>query len=172
MPHGITQCYLPPGRGDIPALTPAEAGARLSDPGGMQGWVDLMVVVVVVCKVWMRVRTRTRSSDASSTTTTTTSRRDRSRTRTAPSRSSSVCRCSRSSKWSVTSDYTQFRVGCACAIAWRGGVNKRHIFGQIDRRLWLVTVSVFSMHGCAKNQRPKAGLCSASISSYYYFLFL
>jgi len=37
MPHGITQCYLPPGRGDIPALTPAEAGTRLSDPGGMQG---------------------------------------------------------------------------------------------------------------------------------------
>jgi len=36
MPHGITQCYLPPGRGDIPALTPAEAGTRLSDPGGMQ----------------------------------------------------------------------------------------------------------------------------------------
>ena len=40
MPHGITQCYLPPGRGDIPALTPAEAGTRLSDPGGMQCWVD------------------------------------------------------------------------------------------------------------------------------------
>jgi len=37
IPFGITQCYLPPGRGDIPALTPAEAGARLSDPGGMQG---------------------------------------------------------------------------------------------------------------------------------------
>ena len=35
--HGITQCYLPPGRGDIPTLTPAEAGTRLSDPGGMQG---------------------------------------------------------------------------------------------------------------------------------------
>ena len=34
--HAI-QCYLPPGRGDIPALTPAEAGTRLSDPGGMQG---------------------------------------------------------------------------------------------------------------------------------------
>ena len=33
MPHGITQCYLPPGRGDIPAITPAEAGTRLSDPG-------------------------------------------------------------------------------------------------------------------------------------------
>jgi len=32
MPHGITQCYLPPGRGDIPALSPAEAGTRLSDP--------------------------------------------------------------------------------------------------------------------------------------------
>ena len=37
MPHGITQCYLPPGRGDIPVLTQAEAGTRLSDPGGMQG---------------------------------------------------------------------------------------------------------------------------------------
>jgi len=37
MPHGITQCYLPRGRDDIPALTPAEAGTRLSDPGGMQG---------------------------------------------------------------------------------------------------------------------------------------
>ena len=43
MPHGITQCYLPPGRGDIPALNPAEAGTRLSDPGGMQGWVVLCV---------------------------------------------------------------------------------------------------------------------------------
>ena len=31
MPHGITQCYLPPGRGDIPALTLAEAGTRLND---------------------------------------------------------------------------------------------------------------------------------------------
>ena len=42
MPHGITQCYLPPGRSDIPALTAAEAGTRLSDPGGMQGLVDLI----------------------------------------------------------------------------------------------------------------------------------
>ena len=41
IPYGITQCYLPPGRGDIPAFTPAEAGTRFSDPGGMQGWVDL-----------------------------------------------------------------------------------------------------------------------------------
>jgi len=40
MPHGITQCYLPPGRGDIPVLTPAEAGTRLSDPG-----VDLVDLV-------------------------------------------------------------------------------------------------------------------------------
>ena len=31
------QCYLPPGRGDIPALTQAEAGSRLSDPRGTQG---------------------------------------------------------------------------------------------------------------------------------------
>jgi len=42
MPHGITKCYLPSGRGDVPALTPAEAGTRLSDPGGMQGGVDLV----------------------------------------------------------------------------------------------------------------------------------
>jgi len=40
MPYGITQCYLPPGRGDIPAVTPDEAGTRLSDPGGMQGCVN------------------------------------------------------------------------------------------------------------------------------------
>ena len=37
VPNGITQYYLLPGRGDIPALTPAEAGTRLNDPGGMQG---------------------------------------------------------------------------------------------------------------------------------------
>ena len=36
------QCYLPPGRGDIPALTQAEAGSRLSDPGGMQDLVGLV----------------------------------------------------------------------------------------------------------------------------------
>jgi len=35
--HTGSHCYLPPGRGDIPALTPAEAGTRLSDPGGMKG---------------------------------------------------------------------------------------------------------------------------------------
>ena len=39
MPHGITRCYLPPGRGDIPAVTPAEAGTR---PRGMQGWCALL----------------------------------------------------------------------------------------------------------------------------------
>ena len=38
----MTQCYLPLDRGDIPALTPAEAGTRLRDPGGMQGSVDLV----------------------------------------------------------------------------------------------------------------------------------
>jgi len=34
MQYGITQYYLPPGRGDIPAVTSAEAGTRLSDPEG------------------------------------------------------------------------------------------------------------------------------------------
>ena len=37
-----SQCYLPPDRGDIPAFTPVEAVTRFSDPGGMQGWVDLV----------------------------------------------------------------------------------------------------------------------------------
>jgi len=37
-----TQCYLPPDRGDIPALTSAKADSRLSEPGGMQGWVDIV----------------------------------------------------------------------------------------------------------------------------------
>ena len=48
VPYGITQFYLPPGRGDIPAFTPAEAGTRLSDPGGMQGWVDLVIISNVI----------------------------------------------------------------------------------------------------------------------------
>ena len=36
MPYGITQYYLPPGRGDIiPAFTPAEAGTRfIATPEG------------------------------------------------------------------------------------------------------------------------------------------
>jgi len=42
MPHGITKCYLPSGRDDIPALTPVDAGTRLSDPGGMQGLIGLL----------------------------------------------------------------------------------------------------------------------------------
>ena len=44
-PYGITQCYLPPGRGDILAFTVAEAGTQFSDPKGMQGWVDLCTTV-------------------------------------------------------------------------------------------------------------------------------
>jgi len=47
MPHGITQCYLPPGTAGIPALTPAEAGTRLSDPGGMQGKAKEVILIVV-----------------------------------------------------------------------------------------------------------------------------
>jgi len=41
MPYEITQFYLPPGRGDFPAFTPAEASTRFSDLGEMQDWVDL-----------------------------------------------------------------------------------------------------------------------------------
>ena len=42
MLYGITQSYLPPNRDDVPPLIPAEAGTRLSNPGGMQGRVDLV----------------------------------------------------------------------------------------------------------------------------------
>jgi len=28
IPYGITQCYLPPGRGEIPAFTLAKAGVK------------------------------------------------------------------------------------------------------------------------------------------------
>jgi len=31
MPYGITQCYLPPGRGDLPTFTEAEVGTRFID---------------------------------------------------------------------------------------------------------------------------------------------
>ena len=44
VPYGITQCYLPPDRGENPAFTPSRRGTRFSDPGGMQGWVDLCYV--------------------------------------------------------------------------------------------------------------------------------
>jgi len=47
VPYGITQCYLPPGRGDIPVFTPAEAGTLFSDPVGMQGRVDLGTAIKV-----------------------------------------------------------------------------------------------------------------------------
>ena len=52
MPHGITHCYLPPSRGDIPALTPAETGTRLSYPRGMQGCIDLVTQynAITMCK--------------------------------------------------------------------------------------------------------------------------
>ena len=48
MPYGITRCYLPPGTGNFPAFTPAKGGTRFSDPGGMQGRVDLDVGLVVI----------------------------------------------------------------------------------------------------------------------------
>ena len=54
MPYSITQCYLPPDRGDIPAFTPAKV--RLSDPGGMQGWVDLVGLRYVYVHVCVRER--------------------------------------------------------------------------------------------------------------------
>ena len=56
MPYGITQCYVPPGRYNTPAFTHSKAGTQFSNPGGMQGWVDLVnklhhCYVVPCCEV-------------------------------------------------------------------------------------------------------------------------
>jgi len=48
MSYVITQRYLPSGRGDIPALTPAEADTRFTDPGEMQGTAVSAQCVVAV----------------------------------------------------------------------------------------------------------------------------
>ena len=44
--NGITECYLPPDRGDRPAFTPTAAtrqvGTRFIDPVRMKGWVGLV----------------------------------------------------------------------------------------------------------------------------------
>ena len=47
VPYGITQFYLPPGRGNFPAFTPAEAGTRFSDPTKVQYtlWFYLFVFI-------------------------------------------------------------------------------------------------------------------------------
>ena len=54
MPYGITQCYLPPGKCDIPAFTPAEAGTRFSEPGG---WVNLVGWLHTVMVYYTRPKT-------------------------------------------------------------------------------------------------------------------
>ena len=38
----LSQCNLPPDKSDIPAITPTEADARCSDPGVIQGRVNLV----------------------------------------------------------------------------------------------------------------------------------
>jgi len=47
MSYGLTQCYMPRGRGDIPAFTTAEVGIQLSDSRGVQGIIDLSTAVKV-----------------------------------------------------------------------------------------------------------------------------
>jgi len=49
VPYGITQCYLPPGTGNIPAFIPAKVGTLFRDPEEMQGWIDLGDWLKVVC---------------------------------------------------------------------------------------------------------------------------
>ena len=44
--NGITQCYLPPPRGDRPAFTPTgQVGTRFIDPIRMKGWVGWGVFI-------------------------------------------------------------------------------------------------------------------------------
>ena len=45
MSYEIARFYLPPDRGDVPAITPVEAGTRFIDPEAMKGWVDLSHLV-------------------------------------------------------------------------------------------------------------------------------
>jgi len=46
--NGITQCYLPPDRGDRPAFTPTvQVGTRFIDPVRMKGWVGLEFIELV-----------------------------------------------------------------------------------------------------------------------------
>ena len=49
MPCGITECYLPPGRGKISALTPAEDSTRFCDLGATQRCVATAVKVYSPC---------------------------------------------------------------------------------------------------------------------------
>ena len=54
MPYGITQYYLPPGRGDIPAFTPAEAGTRVLKRYRTYVYMKaFMMPAVVEHKAWM-----------------------------------------------------------------------------------------------------------------------
>ena len=44
--YGITQCYLLPDTSEhTPALTPAIQATRITYPGGMEGWVDLVDLI-------------------------------------------------------------------------------------------------------------------------------
>ena len=46
LPHGITQCYLPPDTSERAPHNPAmQAGTRFTYPGGMKGWVDLVDLI-------------------------------------------------------------------------------------------------------------------------------
>ena len=44
-PHGITQCYLPPGRGDLPTFTQTEASTQFSEPKGCKAELTWVVVI-------------------------------------------------------------------------------------------------------------------------------
>ena len=45
--YGITQCYVPPDRGDSPDFTLAFTGTHFTVPQKVEGWVDLVTTVKV-----------------------------------------------------------------------------------------------------------------------------
>ena len=61
MPYGITQYYLPPGRGDFPTFTPVEAGIQFSGPEGKDaklsysdGQIQIMIESLVM--IWFEYK--------------------------------------------------------------------------------------------------------------------
>ena len=46
LPYGITQCNLPPDTSEHTGPYPSQAGWWFTDPGGTEGWVDLVDLIV------------------------------------------------------------------------------------------------------------------------------
>ena len=54
MPYGITQCYLPPGSGDFPALTPAEAGTQ-TNSRSIKNLRNMTTGAGITCQIGLKI---------------------------------------------------------------------------------------------------------------------